>query len=118
MAKAFELFFNDASAYPTGTAYTALNGAMLGTSAAGGVLTAQNPSGTVYNLTPTYLTGVPAAPTPADSATCTGNNNYIYQTNTAGSTYTLTFCTGGSVGGSSGILGTPGVHYLTPGGFK
>jgi prepilin-type N-terminal cleavage/methylation domain-containing protein len=113
MSKALEMFYNEAYAYPTGTAstYTASGGAILGSD----VLRAITVKGT-FNMTPTIISGVPTAPKPADSATCASENDYTYETNTTGTTYTITFCLGNDVGGNGGIKA--GVRVLTPGGFR
>lgn len=116
MAKALELFYNQGAAYPTGTGapgsgYTAVNtGAVFGSIQ----LQAINSLGTT-NMTPTFLSAIPSAPTPADGApTCTSANNaYRYEANAIGSTYTITFCLGATTGGYS-----PGVHYLNPSGVR
>ena len=123
LAKALEFFYSDAYAYPTGTAsvascgvgsYCANGGGVLGTA---DNLQAKTPTGGTIVMTPTYLTKIPTAPTPFDTGCTTANNLYNYETNQAGTFYTLTFCIGGPVGGASGGLAA-GVHYLTPGGFK
>lgn len=105
IASAFELYFNDASAYPTGTASVATGGNVLGT------------INTVVGLTPTYIGLVPAAPTPQDGScagtAAKGSNNYWYETNTTGSFYTLTFCLGAATGGYSA-----GARTLTPAGIQ
>ena len=133
LASAFELMFNDAAAYPTGTgaaaaagSYTNATGAVLGT---GMMLQAVTANGT-FNLTPTYIGLVPTYPTPADNATSGGNTcsgttavtaaggngpaAYVYQANSAGSTYTLSFCLGVSGSGSY----VAGGHYLNPQGIQ
>ncbi len=112
LASAMELMFNDVSAYPTGTAASNyITAARLGTAS----LQAQTTSGT-QNLTPTYIGLVPSAPTPQDG-TCAssgaGGNEYFYQTNVTGSTYTLSFCLGAATGGYSA-----GSHQLTPAGIQ
>jgi prepilin-type N-terminal cleavage/methylation domain-containing protein len=125
MASALELFYNDANAYPTGLNYVAAAGAVLGT---GGTLTVGS-----YTLTPSYIGLIPTYPTPADNATngttCSGTAAvvtsppiattagpaaYVYQTNALGTTYTLSFCLGGS--GSGAYAG--GGHFLTPQGIQ
>ncbi len=110
LAKAMELFYNDVAAYPTGTNYTTVGGAIFGSNQ----LTSYNPAGTAVNLTPTYITSLPSAPVPPDG-TCTGANNpYYYETNIRGSSYTFTFC----LGATTGSISPAGVHYLTPAGFR
>ena len=132
LASAFELMFNDASAYPTGansagaSGYTAAAGAILGN---GQGLQVVSANGT-FNLTPTYIGLVPTYPTPADNATSGGNTctgqaavtaaggngpaAYVYQSNLTGSTYTLSFCLGGSGSGSY----IAGGHFLNPQGIQ
>ncbi len=109
LSTALEAFFNDAGAYPTGTTY--VSGALLGSAG----MSATSPSGT-FVFTPNYVGTIPSAPTPAD-ATCTstgsGSNQYFYTTNALGSTYTLTFCLGGTTGGFS-----KGSRVLTPAGIQ
>ena len=107
IASAFELFFNDVSAYPS-IGYNA--NIVFGS----GDTSAQNPQGTKVLLTPTYIGLIPTAPSPQDG-TCTaggsGGNQYYYQSN--GTTYTLTFCLGAQTGGYSA-----GTHILTPAGIQ
>ena len=136
MSAAFELMFNDSNAYPTGansavaSGYSAAAGAILGN---GQGLMAVTTKGT-FNLTPTYIGLVPYNPTPIDSGTgaalcntaaavttastaatpAAGPTSYIYQTNLAGTTYTLSFCLGGSGSGSY----VAGGHFLTPQGVQ
>lgn len=113
IAKAFEIFYNDAGAYPTGTGaagagYTSANGALLGSLSLQAVTT----KGT-FNLTPTYLVGIPTAPLPVDGTCNVATNAYYYMAAANGTAYTISFC----VGNTAGSI-TPGVHYLTPSGFK
>lgn len=118
LASAFELFFNDAGAYPTGaagyigTAKTDTSVDVLGVSG----LTATTANGT-FNFTPGYIGTIPVAPTPFDNAsgaTCTAANNaFQYVTNNTGTTYTLSFCLGNVTGGYAA-----GVRTLTPGGIQ
>lgn len=137
MAQAFEVMFNDANAYPTGTgpagaagSYSNATGAVLGT---GMMLQAITSKGT-FNLTPTYIGFIPTNPIPVDSgsgaALCNtasavttastaatpaaGPTSYIYQTNAAGTIYTLSFCLGASGAGAY----VPGGHFLTPQGVQ
>jgi prepilin-type N-terminal cleavage/methylation domain-containing protein len=111
LASAFELLFNDASAYPTCS--TSCNGAspslVLGTGT--GQLRAQT-GGSTYTLTPTYIGLIPTAPGPADG-TCSTANDYKYAATDTGSTYTLTFCLGAQTGGYSA-----GTRTLTPAGIQ
>ena len=136
MASAFELMFNDAAAYPTGAAYlyapaTPTVGGVLGIGSGLQAFNVQNQ--TLYSLTPTYIGLIPTDPLPADNAangtTCSGvaavavspplantagPSSYVYQANALGSTYTLSFCLGGS--GSGAYAG--GGHFLTPQGIQ
>ncbi len=122
MAKAFEIFFNDTLAYPTGTgAAGAATNYVCTTSGCGGnlfgsaILQAYNRlSGVATNMTPTFLSAVPAAPSPSDGSCTSSNNAYKFETDSLGSTYTMTFCLGNAI--PSGL--SAGVHYLTPGGFR
>ena len=122
IASAFELFFNDVSAYPTGNAnYVVVSGgnpAVTSRFGLDGNLFAQDSNGSVKTLTPTYIGLVPQAPTPQDGTcgtTSAGGNTYGYTTssNSTGSTYTLSFCLGAATGGY-----VAGVHYLTPAGIQ
>ena len=120
MAAAFELLFNDAQSYPTGS-YT--TGAVLGSSAL-----AASYKGSNYTLTPTYVGLIPLDPTPVDNGGggCTassaaytsiggvGPNAYYYTAPADGHTYTLTFCLGGNGSGSYG----GGEHVVTPQGVQ
>jgi len=89
MQTAFELYYNDANAYPA-----AVTGG--GTIASGGV---------------TYMSSVPSNPTPVDTG-CT-DSTYTYVSASPYSTYTLTYCLGGITGGISA-----GVHTAYPGGIQ
>lgn len=128
LAKAMELYYNDAAAYPTGTgsvgsatsyvcSTTGCGGQILGSAS---LVANSRLNGALINMTPTYVTGVPSSPSPADnpsgSVTCTSANNaYKYESDLGGTTYTLTFC----IGAPNVVGGLPaGVRYLTPGGFK
>ena len=122
LSKAMELYFNDVFAYPTGVgAAGAVSNYVPTTIGSGGnifgsaLLASYNaaipPSQII--MTPTYIITVPTAPLPADGSCTTSNNSYYYETNARGSTYTFTFCVGANTGALS-----PGIHFLTPGGFK
>ncbi|MBL8029756.1 MAG: prepilin-type N-terminal cleavage/methylation domain-containing protein [Candidatus Doudnabacteria bacterium] len=113
IAKGLEIFYNQALSYPTGTGavggtYTVAGGAVMGSS----LLQAVNSLGT-FNMTPTFMTSVPTAPTPADGSCDASNNRYMYEANSSGTTYTLSFCLGATTGNY-----TPGVKYLTPSGVR
>jgi prepilin-type N-terminal cleavage/methylation domain-containing protein len=115
LASALELFYNDASAYPTGTNYVGTTGEPTASQIFGfdGQLLATSPQGSVITMTPTYIGVIPTAPTPFDGS-CTGANNpFLYEASTAGNTYTLQFCLGAATGGYSA-----GPHNLTPAGIQ
>ncbi|MEK7161711.1 MAG: type II secretion system protein [Patescibacteria group bacterium] len=102
MAKAMELFFDDKKSYPT----------------AGGAAVVLN---SVLYLTPTYVSKLPTAPIPTDTAGCqsanlycSGMNGNAYCYQGSATFYTITFCLGGAVPG--GV--TAGVHIMTPGGIR
>ncbi len=111
MVSAFELFYNDASSYPTGTGYI--------TSPGGAVLGSATMQANSITLTPTYLGQTPTAPLPADgnctaaasAVPGTATNAYTYWSN--GVSYTLTFCLGGQTGGY-----TAGGHWASPQGIQ
>ena len=87
---ALELYFNDAGAYP----------AALGTTIATGSVT--------------YMNIVPTNPNPqADGTSCASFGNYTYATQTSNSSYTLTYCLGGTTGGIPA-----GEHTATPAGVQ
>jgi type II secretion system protein G len=112
IASALELYFNDVSAYPSIGYGTSAEFGTANTSAA-------NPSGTVVQLTPTYIGLIPTAPTPQDgncAASGANGNRYWYQSN--GSTYTLTFCLGQSTGGYTCPTSGACTRTLTPAGIQ
>ena len=113
LASALELFYNDASAYPTCT--TACPGtAGLPTQVMGSGTGALKGGIGNVTLTPTYIGLIPSAPAPADGTCGTlGTNDYKYAATNDGATYTLTFCLGAQTGGYS--LGT---RTLTPAGIQ
>jgi len=93
---ALELHYNDDNKYPT-----TVNTGGAGTIATGGV---------------TYMTAVPANPTPVNDGGCptTGvGSTYTYTVGTNNSTYTLSYCLGGATGG----IGA-GIHTAYPGGIQ
>lgn len=89
---ALELYYNDANGYPL-TADVVSGGSI----AFGGT---------------TYMSIVPTAPLPADTSTCTAANTYTYTMGTSGTSYTLSYCLGGTTGGVGA-----GVHTATPAGL-
>ncbi len=106
LASAFELFFNDVSAYPSrGYAFVQILGAAD--------TSAHSPQGVLTQLTPTYIGLIPTAPTPFDGSCTTANNSYRYQASATGNTYTLTFCLGENTGGYNA-----GQRILTPAGIQ
>lgn len=57
----------------------------------------------------TFIALIPTAPLPADSSACqTGTNNSYVYTSAAGTTYSLTFCLGGSGAGFPAGIRTAG----------
>ena len=87
---ALELYFNDVGSYPAN-------------------VTAGN---TIANGATTYMSIVPANPTPAGDGICAAGSVYTYtQTGTSGSSYTLQYCLGGATGGVSSST-----HTATPAG--
>ena len=122
LAKAMELYFNDASAYPTGVgaigastnyvpATVGLGGNVFGSAQLVAFNAALAPA-QIY-MTPTYIASVPTSPTPFDGSCNSSTNRYLYETNMTGTTYTFTFCLGNVTGNV-----TAGVHYLTPVGIR
>ncbi len=111
MLTALEQYRITNGAYPTGTAsvLSAGTGAALDDPAAF--------DGANEPLIPNYIPMFPKAPTPADgicqSSTGRGNNNYWYDVDDDGFSYTLTFCIGKDVG-----QWPSGVRYGTPDGVK
>ncbi len=114
LAKAFELFYNDAGGYPTGTGAMGSGYAAAGTGAVLGSIQLQhiNSRGT-FTMTPTYMVAIPTAPTPQDGSCTSSNNAYVYEVDDAGTRFTLSFCLGAATGSLSA-----GVRYLTPAGFR
>jgi prepilin-type N-terminal cleavage/methylation domain-containing protein len=106
--KGLELFYNATGYYPTGTAannYVTAGGRVLGSQE----MVAYTSNG-IQRMTPTYMTSIPSAPTPADGSSCnTGNNPYYYESNIFGTSFTITFCLGDKTGEVQA-----GVRYLTP----
>lgn len=113
IASALELYFNDVSAYPS-IGYT--SAAKFGSANT----SAYNPSGTIVQLTPTYIGLIPTSPAPQDGScavTGAGGNDYWYQS-TTGSTYTLTFCLGQTTGGYTCPATGACTRTLTPAGIQ
>jgi type II secretion system protein G len=114
LASAMELYFNDQNSYPTNAS------GILGET--GGIVTIPAAASGGPKLNPNYIGLVPAAPSPADGATCggagQGSNHYYWVDNTGGSysltnSYTITFCLGATTGGYP-----QGGHTLTPAGIQ
>lgn len=95
--------------YPTGTASIAGTGTLLD---ATDVF-----SGSEDNFVPNYMPFVPKSPGPADGSCLgdagRGNNNYWYEVNNDGTTYTMTFCLGKD--NASWLAGT---RAITPDGIN
>ena len=100
---ALELYYNDFAGYPA-------------QASAGKITTGGSVLGA---LVPTYMNGLPTAPIPADTTSCTNANgsfiwnDYVYQS-TSVSTYSLQFCLGGGVTGGFAA----GVHTAGPSGVQ
>jgi len=77
---ALELFFNDKGRYPT---------------------TDEWDSGSIYstssNGTTTYMATIPSASTPPDGGCSAGQNIFAYDVSPDGTSYTVSYCTGGPV---------------------
>ena len=97
--------------YPTGTASVASVG--TGTNLDDPLAL----NGGVESMIPNYIPFLPVSPLPADG-TCSadpgrGNNNFWYDVADDGSTYTITYCLGGTTGQLPG-----GTHLVTPNGTQ
>ncbi|MEI7451980.1 MAG: LamG-like jellyroll fold domain-containing protein [Candidatus Falkowbacteria bacterium] len=94
---ALELFFNDQQRYPSADEFN--SGSLYSTS---------------INGTTTYMAIIPTPPTPADGP-CTSVNNgaYYYLPVQNGTSYSISYCVGGSVGAL-----TSGAHCATPAGIN
>jgi prepilin-type N-terminal cleavage/methylation domain-containing protein len=106
MVTALEQYLIHNGGYPTGTGSADTGGSLL-----------SDP--TTFDsapeaLIPNYVPIIPVAPMPADgicgSALGAGNNNYWYETDMEGSTYTLTSCIGKDNGDWQA-----GIHIIAPG---
>jgi prepilin-type N-terminal cleavage/methylation domain-containing protein len=108
IANAMEQYYTQHGSYPTGT----------GSSVAGGTAF-DNPAaldGAVEPFVPNYAPIIPTSPLPTDGScvqTGLGGNNYWYETELDGLTYTLTFCLGGDNG-----EWRAGIRSITPNGFQ
>ena len=78
---ALELFFNDKGRYPTTAEFNA--GSIFSTSTLG---------------TSTYMAIIPAAANPPDGACTTGQNTFAYSASTDGTSYTIGYCVGNTIG--------------------
>ena len=88
---ALELYYNDANAYPA----TVVAGEAIAT---GGV---------------TYMSAAPSNPAPANDGDCAAGTTYAYTAGTNNTTYTLSYCLGGTAGGVAS-----GTHTAYPGGIQ
>lgn len=86
---ALELYYNDVNAYPAALGSTIANGSV------------------------TYMSQVPANPTPVNDGECATGSAYTYTAGTSNTTYTLQYCLGGITGGV-----TAGINTAYPGGIK
>ncbi len=114
MSKTLELYYSDASRYPTGSGSNSANGAVLGSVQ----LSAYGAGNVQFYLTPTYLGTIPTTPNPADGSCSSAENDYVYYVNSEGTSYTLTFCIGTSSNDGGSVFNIPGRHFLTPDGFR
>jgi len=89
---ALELYYNDNNSYPA----TLTSGSPLYSS----------------STSVLYMNAVPTAPTPADSAACASANDYVYEDQLSGASYTIDFCLGADTGNSKA-----GVREATPAGI-
>ncbi|MEI7452184.1 MAG: FISUMP domain-containing protein [Candidatus Falkowbacteria bacterium] len=97
MQTALELFFNDQNRYPTASELAA--GSIYSTST---------------NGTTTYMAIIPTPPTPADNGCSSSDNNkYFYSPSGDGTSYTISYCLGGPVGGMPA-----GGHCASPAGIN
>lgn len=87
---ALELYYNDANGYPTAVAS----------------------GGSVAFSGTTYMSIVPTAALPNDGTCTAANNTYTYTMGTSGTSYTLSYCLGGTTGG---VIAGP--HTATPAGL-
>ncbi len=92
---ALELFFNDKGRYPTAAEFN--SGSIVSTST---------------NGTTTYMSIIPSAPNPPDG-NCSTANGYIYSATPDGTSYSISFCTGNTVGS----LASGGPKCATPAGM-
>ena len=104
---ALELYYADLNGYPTAATAVALGAGTYKALCTGGWL-ASCTTGT------TYMGLVPANPTPVTDGGCAAGSGYSY-TAAAATSYTLTFCLGGSVGDLTGAGVT---HTASPNGIQ
>ncbi|MFA6307174.1 MAG: prepilin-type N-terminal cleavage/methylation domain-containing protein [Patescibacteria group bacterium] len=90
---ALELYYNDANAYPATADVTSGGDIAIGTV--------------------TYMATVPTNPSPEADGECNDGNSYVYNALTGQTSYTLTYCLGGTTGGV-----TAGEHTATPNGIQ
>jgi prepilin-type N-terminal cleavage/methylation domain-containing protein len=81
---ALELFFNDKGRYPTDEEFS--SGSIYSTST---------------NGTTTYIAAIPQAPTPPDGGCSTSTNPFVYTAASDGTSYTINYCLGNAIGGST-----------------
>jgi len=109
MVTALDQYYIQNGTYPTGTLAVDPNGGLLSDPA--------TLDSVVEALIPNYLPFIPQAPIPADesceNASGRGGNNYWYEADITGSTYTMTFCLGKNT--ESWQAGT---RFMTPSGVQ
>jgi general secretion pathway protein G len=103
---ALELYFADNNRYPDMATNTELGGSSANKLCGSGTFSGSC-SGT------TYMGLVPSKPTPNDGTCASADNRYMYESDSPNSTYTLTFCLGGTVGDLSA-----GLHTANPNGIQ
>jgi prepilin-type N-terminal cleavage/methylation domain-containing protein len=93
---ALELYFNDKNHYPTAAEFN--SSSIFSTST---------------NGTTTYMMVVPTAANPPDGGCNANQNSFAYTPSSDGTSYTISFCTGNTVGS----LASGGPKCATPGGM-
>lgn len=90
---ALEMYYNDAQGYPP----------------VGGVV----PGSPIATGTTTFMAKVPYNASPYSDGGCPNTSNYAYSVGTGSTTYTITYCLGGTTGNI-----TPGLGTATPAGIQ
>lgn len=91
LISAMELFYNDATVYPTNVT-----------------------SGQALSFeTTTYMAVIPTNPSPNNDGNCPANTGYLYTPLSSNTSYIMTFC----IGGATGELAA-GTHRASPNGIQ